>query len=111
MLKRETDPRAEWEIPAEIFLDLDARGQPPRRQAQIFIDVNFYQKKVDRSLVADLFPTARGSREPLDNKERAQDLGRKLMLEVGPLVGMIQIPGIRYGVKDVVTLATLNGRT
>src|ERR1039458_9168995 len=30
------------------------------------------------------------------------------MLEVGPLVGMIQIPGIKYGVKDVVTLATLN---
>ena len=34
--------------------------------------------------------------------------GRKLMLETGPLVGMIQIPGIKYGVKDVVTLATLN---
>jgi hypothetical protein len=31
------------------------------------------------------------------------------MLEMGPLVGMIQIPGIRYGVKDVITLATLNG--
>jgi hypothetical protein len=31
------------------------------------------------------------------------------MLETGPLVGMIQIPGIRYGVKDVITLATLNG--
>jgi hypothetical protein len=30
------------------------------------------------------------------------------MLEVGPLVGMIQIPGIRYGVPDVITLATLN---
>jgi len=30
------------------------------------------------------------------------------MLEIGPLVGMIQIPGIRFGVKDVVTLATLN---
>jgi hypothetical protein len=30
------------------------------------------------------------------------------MLEVGPLVGMIQIPGIKYGVQDVVTLATLN---
>lgn len=30
------------------------------------------------------------------------------MLEVGPLVGMIQVPGIKYGVKDVVTLATLN---
>ena len=30
------------------------------------------------------------------------------MLETGPLVGMIQIPGIRYGVKDVITLATLN---
>jgi DGQHR domain-containing protein len=96
-----------WEIPAEIFVDLDARNEPPRRQAQIFIDVNFYQKKVDRSLVADLFPTARGPRGPLDDKERAQDLGRHLMLEIGPLVGMIQIPGIRFGVKDVVTLATL----
>jgi hypothetical protein len=86
---------------------LDERGEAPRRQAQIFIDVNFYQKKVDRSLVADLFPTARG-RGPLDDKERAQDIGRRLMLDVGPLRGMIQIPGIKFGVKDVVTLATLN---
>jgi hypothetical protein len=78
-------------------------------QAGIFIDVNFYQKKVDRSLVADLFPTARGGRSALNDKERAQDIGRRLMLETGPLVGMIQIPGIRYGVKDVITLATLNG--
>ena len=70
--------------------------------------MNFYQKKVDRSLVADLFPTARGKRGPLDEKERAQDIGRRLMLDVGPLVGMIQIPGIKFGVKDVVTLATLN---
>ena len=31
------------------------------------------------------------------------------MLEIGPLVGMVQIPGIKYGVKDVITLATLNG--
>ncbi len=97
-----------WEIPTEIFIDLDEKNTPPRRQAQIFIDVNFYQRKVDLSLVADLFPTARGPRAPLDDKERAQDLGRKLMLEVGPLVGMIQIPGIKFGVRDVVTLATLN---
>jgi DGQHR domain-containing protein len=107
-LLREAQPQAEWEIPAEIFIDLDKRGDPPRHQAQIFIDVNFYQKKVDRSLVADLFPTARG-RDSLDEKERAQDLGRKLMLEIGPLVGMVQIPGIKFGVSDVVTLATLNG--
>jgi DGQHR domain-containing protein len=107
-LLREADPQAKWEIPAEVFMDLDEASAPPRRQAQIFIDVNFYQKKVDRSLVADLFPTARGAREPLDDKERAQDLGRKLMLETGPLVGMVQIPGIRFGVKDVVTLSTLN---
>jgi len=99
---------AKWEIPAEVFLDLDAPGEPPRKQAQIFIDVNFNQKKVDRSLVADLYPTARGNREAVDDKERAQDIGRRLMLETGPLVGMIQIPGIRYGVKDVITLATLN---
>ncbi|MER2514503.1 MAG: DGQHR domain-containing protein [Nitrosomonas ureae] len=99
---------AAWEIPAEIFLDLDSPEEAPRRQAQIFIDVNFNQKKVDKSLVADLFPTARGGREPLDDKERAQDLGRRLMLETGPLVGMIQIPGIKYGVSDVVSLATLN---
>jgi DGQHR domain-containing protein len=101
-------PEEKWEIPAEVFLDLDGINTPPRLQAQIFIDVNFYQKKVDRSLVADLFPTARGKRTPLDDKERAQDIGRKLMLETGPLVGMIQIPGIKFGVKDVVTLATLN---
>lgn len=108
LLQRDGDTNAKWEIPAEIFVDLDPPGKPPQRQAQIFIDVNFYQKKVDRSLVADLFPTARGKRKSLDNKERAQDLGRKLMLEIGPLVGMVQIPGIKYGVKDVVTLATLN---
>jgi DGQHR domain-containing protein len=107
-LLREESPTEKWDIPAEIFIDLDKRGAPPRHQAQIFIDVNFYQKKVDRSLVADLFPTARGPREPLDDKERAQDLGRKLMLEIGPLVGMIQIPGIKFGVAEVVTLATLN---
>jgi len=106
---QEERPEAKWEIPAEIFLDLDPADGPPKRQAQIFIDVNFYQKKVDRSLVADLFPTARGEREPLSMKERAQDIGRKLMLETGPLVGMVQIPGIKYGVKDVITLATLNG--
>jgi DGQHR domain-containing protein len=105
---RETRHLVTWEIPSEIFLDLDGRDAPPRRQAQIFIDVNFYQKKVDRSLVADLFPTARGARDPLDDMERAQDLGRKLMLETGPLVGMVQIPGIKFGVKDVVTLSTLN---
>jgi hypothetical protein len=97
-----------WELPAQVFLDLDKPENPPRFQAQIFIDVNYYQKKVDRSLVADLFPTTRSGCDPIDDKERAQDIGRKLMLERGPLVGMIQIPGIRFGVKDVVTLATLN---
>jgi DGQHR domain-containing protein len=99
---------ANWEVPSDIFIDLDKIGAVPKHQAQIFIDVNFYQKKVDRSLVADLFPTTRGTRGPLDDKERAQDIGRRLMLDVGPLVGMIQIPGIKYGVKDVVALATLN---
>lgn len=108
-IRCEKDANARWEIPAEVFLDLDPANGPPRIQAQIFIDVNFYQKKVDRSLVADLFPTARGAREAIDQKERAQDIGRNLMLETGPIVGMIQIPGIRYGVKDVITLATLNG--
>jgi hypothetical protein len=108
-LLQEEEPNIGWEIPAEIFLELDSPNEPPRRQAQIFIDVNYNQKKVDRSLVADLFPTARGERSPLDNKERAQDIGRKIMLEIGPLVGMVQIPGIKYGVKDVITLATLNG--
>lgn len=108
-IRREKDATAKWEIPAEVFLDLDPAGGPPRNQAQIFIDVNFYQKKVDRSLAADLFPTARGEREPIHLNERAQDIGRRLMLETGPLVGMIQIPGIRYGVKDVIALATLNG--
>jgi DGQHR domain-containing protein len=107
LLREKTQADTKWEIPAEVFLDLDGADQPPRRQAQIFIDVNFNQRKVDRSLVVDLFPTARGKSDPLDDKERAQDIGRKLMLEVGPLVGMIQIPGIRYGVKDVITLATL----
>lgn len=107
MIKRKQNAQAKFEIPAEVFIDLDPIGSEPKRQAQIFIDVNLYQKKVDRSLVADLFPTTRGD-GPLDRKDRAQDIGRKLMLEVGPLVGMIQIPGVKYGVKDVVTLATLN---
>lgn len=106
-IRKKTDPRAKFQVPTEVFLNLDPANGRPVRQAQIFIDVNLYQKKVDRSLVADLFPLARGDRS-LDRKDRAQDIGRKLMLEVGPLVGMIQIPGIRYGVKDVVTLATLN---
>lgn len=105
---KETNPNTRWEIPAEVFIDLDQPGKASH-QAQIFIDVNFYQKKVDRSLVADLFPTARGARKSLDNKERAQDIGRKLMLERGPLVGMVQIPGIKYGVKDVIALSTLVG--
>lgn len=109
MIRREQEPNAEWRIPAEVFLDLDKPGDPPRIQAQIFIDVNFYQKKVDRSLVADLFPTTRAGRDPVNVRERAQDIGRRLMLEVGPLVGMIQIPGVRYGVKNVVALATLVG--
>jgi DGQHR domain-containing protein len=110
ILKEEqNNPNLKWEIPAEIFLDLDPADGPPKNQAQIFIDINFNQKKVDRSLVADLYPTARAFRETMGNRERAQDIGRKLMLEKGPLVGMIQIPGIRYGVKDVITLATLNG--
>lgn len=107
LLKEKRSQDMKWEIPAEVFLDLDGPDEPPRRQAQIFIDVNFNQKKVDRSLVVDLFPTARGKTDSLDDKERAQDIGRKLMLESGPLVGMIQIPGIKYGVKDVITLATL----
>lgn len=107
-IRQETDPQAKFEVPAEVFIDLDAAGSPPKHQAQIFIDVNLYQKKVDRSLVDDLFPLARDNSLPLNRKERAQDIGRKLMLETGPLVGMIQIPGIKYGVKDVVTLATLN---
>lgn len=106
MLRRKKNSKAKFELPTEIFLDLDQPGAEPKHQAQIFIDVNLYQKKVDRSLVADLFPTTRGD-ESLDRIDRAQDIGRKLMLEIGPLVGMIQIPGIRYGVKDVVTLATL----
>ncbi len=107
-IRREKNPEARFEIPAEIFLELDPLKKPPRHQAQIFIDVNLYQKKVDRSLVADLFPMTRTTTDSLDKKERAQDIGRKLMLEVGPLVGMIQIPGIKYGVKNVVALATLN---
>jgi DGQHR domain-containing protein len=107
LLKKQNNQDLRWEIPSEVFLDLDAENEPPRHQAQIFIDVNFNQKKVDKSLVVDLFPTARGKSDPLDDKERAQDIGRKLMLETGPLVGMVQIPGIKYGVKDVITLATL----
>lgn len=106
---QESDPSIRWEVPAQVFVDLDQLNSQPQHQAQIFIDINFNQKKVDRSLVADLFPTARGERRPLDNIERAQDIGRKLMLEVGPFVGMIQIPGIKYGVKDVITLSTLVG--
>lgn len=108
MIKRETMPTAEFDLPAQVFIDLD-EPKKNQKQAQIFIDVNFYQKKVDRSLVADLFPTARGEDASADDQGRAQDISRKLMLEKGPLVGMIQIPGIKYGVKDVITLSTLAG--
>jgi DGQHR domain-containing protein len=104
---QEDEPHVNWDIAAEVFLNLDKPDTPPRKQAQIFIDVNFYQKKVDRSLVADLFPTTRAARDPENDRERAQDIGRRLMLETGPLVGMIQIPGIKYGVQGVVALATL----
>ena len=106
---QESMPKATWLIPAEVFVDLDRPDEPPKVQAQIFIDVNFYQKKVDRSLVQDLFPTTRAGRDPIGVRERSQDIGRRLMLETGPLVGMIQIPGVRYGVKGVVTLSTLVG--
>lgn len=107
-IRQERDKSARMEVPVTVYLDLDRAKEPPRNQAQIFIDVNFYQKKVDRSLVADLFPTARG-REPIDDRERAQDIARRLMLETGPLVGMVQIPGVRYGVKDVISLSSLVG--
>jgi len=106
-IMRRKNPSITWEIPAEIFIDLDEANGPPKYQAQIFIDVNFYQKKVDRSLVADLFPTARSGQKSLSDINRAQDLGRRLMLDSGPLVGMVQIPGIKYGVKNVIALATL----
>ena len=106
---REEKPSVRWQIPAEVFLDLDEPGGPPKIQAQIFIDINFHQKKVDRSLVADLFPTTRAGRDPTSVGERAVDIGRRLMLDTGPLVGMIQIPGVKYGVKNVVALATLVG--
>ena len=109
LLQEEKKTNVRWEIPSEVFLGLDRPNEPPRMQAQIFIDVNFYQKKVDRSLVADLFPTTRAERDPENDLERAQDIARRLMLETGPLVGMIQIPGIKYGVQGVVALATLAG--
>jgi hypothetical protein len=32
-------PEVKWEVPAEIFIDLDPLNAPPRHQAQIFIDV------------------------------------------------------------------------
>lgn len=44
-LLQEKKSDAQWEIPAEVFLDLDGPNDPPRKQAQIFIDVNFNQKK------------------------------------------------------------------
>ncbi len=70
---KEKNKLARWDIPAEIFLNLDEPKGPPRRQAQIFIDVNFNQKKVDRSLVADLFPTARGATATLDDKQQCKN--------------------------------------
>ena len=45
---REKDPNVTWEMPANIFLNLDPAGSAPTKQAAIFIDVNFYQKKVDK---------------------------------------------------------------
>ena len=110
--KNETDKQKakkfKMQIPALVFLNLDPAGEPPKNQAQVFIDVNYYQKKVDKSLVVDLFPTVRLGKD-LSERARAQDIARRLMLETGPLIGMIQIPGIKYGVKGVIALATLAG--
>ena len=98
-LLQEEKPGETWEARQKCSSNLDPLGKP-QRQAQIFIDVNFNQKKGRSITEADLYPTKRENREAqFDDKERAQDIGRKLMLEAGPLVGMIQIPGIRYGVK------------
>jgi hypothetical protein len=87
-----------WDIPAEIFLDLDKPGGPPRHQAQIFIDVNFNQKKVDRSLVADLFPTAQHSWRS-EEEERCEK--RKRCAEVGKRADVVLDAAIGFGSRSL----------
>lgn len=64
------------------------------KEAAIFRDINFYQKKVNKSLMYDLFHVAKDAGYPL---MRALDLTERLN-EDGPLSGLIKLTGIGPGV-------------
>lgn len=64
------------------------------KQAAIFRDINFYQRKVNKSLMYDLFHVAKDAGYSL---MRAADLTERLNQE-GPLQGLIKLTGIGPGV-------------
>lgn len=64
------------------------------KEAAIFRDINFYQRKVNKSLMYDLFHVAKDAGYPL---MRALDLTERLN-EDGPLSGLIKLTGIGPGV-------------
>jgi len=69
-------------------------GIAENKQAAIFRDINFYQKKVNKSLMYDLFHVAKDAEFPL---MRAIDITERLN-EDGPLQGYIKLTGIGEGV-------------
>lgn len=79
----------ELEILVTAFIDI-----PESRQAAIFRDINFYQRKVNKSLMYDLFRVAKDAEYPL---MRAGDLTERLN-EEGPLQGLIKMTGVGPGV-------------
>jgi len=67
---------------------------PEEKQAAIFRDINFYQRKVNKSLMYDLFHIAKDADYPL---MRAIDIAERLN-EEGPLQGLIKLTGVGPGI-------------
>jgi len=79
----------DMEVLVTAFLDI-----PVERQAAIFRDINFYQRKVNKSLMYDLFHVAKDAEYPL---MRSIDLA-EMLNEDGPLEGKIKLTGVGEGV-------------
>jgi DGQHR domain-containing protein len=79
----------DMEILVTAFLNI-----PVEKQAAIFRDINFYQRKVNKSLMYDLFHVAKDAEYSL---MRAIDLTERLN-EGGPLEGRIKLTGVGEGV-------------
>src|SRR4030042_1138826 len=67
---------------------------PEEKQAAIFRDINFYQTKVNKSLMTDFFHMAKAAGYPL---MRAIDIAERLN-EEGPLQGLIKLTGVGPGI-------------